>query len=209
VIRVFIADDHPMIQAAVESLLRSGGQEVVGTATSGEEALERLADCDADVVVLDIQMPGGSGLHVARTMRERGDRRPIVLLTAAIGDPALREAVSLDVKGFLLKSSDPVLLIECIDEVCRGGSWVDPRLKERLVAVSAAPGSRRPLTERERELVHLVRQGLKNREIAERMNTTEGTVKAYLNALYDKLGIDNRTELALQASEIIGSNDDR
>jgi two-component system nitrate/nitrite response regulator NarL len=206
-IGVFLADDHPMIQAAVESLLRSGGQKIVGTAASGEEALERLPDCQADVVVLDVQMPGGSGLHVARTMRKRDDRRPIVILTAAIGDSALREALSLDIRGFLLKSSDPVLLIECIEEVCQGGRWIDPRLQERVNAASASPGPTRPLSERERGLVHLVRQGLKNREIAERLNTTEGTIKAYLNALYDKLGIDNRTELALQASEIIGLDD--
>ncbi len=207
-IGVFIADDHPMIQAAVESLLRSSGQKIVGTAASGEEALERLSDCQADIIVLDIQMPGGSGLHVARTMRKRNDRRPIVILTAAIGDAALREALSLDVRGFLLKSSDPILLIECIDEVCGGGRWIDPRLQERVSAASAASGPTRPLTERERGLVRLVRQGLKNREIAERLKTTEGTVKSYLNALYDKLGIDNRTELALQASEIIGLDDD-
>jgi two-component system nitrate/nitrite response regulator NarP len=202
--RIFLADDHPMIQAALSSLLRGGGHEMVGCATSGAEALEQIAQSDADVLVLDVQMPGGSGIHVLSELRARGDARPVVLLTAAIADEAIRSALSLGASAIVLKTSDPSLLIDAIDAVSRGESWMDALLQDRVAALAERTGHRRALSERERELIGLVRQGLKNREIAARLGTTEGTVKAYLHALFDKVGVENRTELAMKAPEIIG-----
>jgi two-component system nitrate/nitrite response regulator NarP len=155
------------------------------------------------VLVIDIQMPGGSGIHVVSELRERGDARPIVLLTAAIGDEALRKAVSLGVSGMVLKTSDPALLIEAIGSVASGGSWIDGAISDRVAAIAAESRPRRLLSAREQELIRLVREGLKNREIAERLNTTEGTVKAYLHAIFDKVGVENRTELAMRAGELI------
>jgi two-component system nitrate/nitrite response regulator NarP len=202
--RIFLADDHPMIQAALSSLLRGGGHEMVGCATSGAEALEQIAQSDADVLVLDVQMPGGSGIHVLSELRARGDARPAVLLTAAIADEAIRSALSLGASAIVLKTSDPSLLIDALDAVSRGDKWIDPVLQDRVAALTERTGHRRALSERERELIGLVRQGLKNREIAARLGTTEGTVKAYLHALFDKVGVENRTELAMKAPEIIG-----
>jgi two-component system, NarL family, nitrate/nitrite response regulator NarL len=205
--KIFLADDHPMVQTALESLLRGRGEEIVGCATSGEEALQEIADSDADLIVLDVQMPGGSGIDVLSGMRAKGDTRPVVLLTAAIGDDAIGKALSLGVGGFVLKSSDPRVLMEAIDVVSKGGTWVDERLKDRVSEASARPSQRRILTDRQRELISLVRQGLKNREIAERLNTTEGTVKVYLHAIFDKVGVETRTELAMKADQIIGPSD--
>jgi two-component system nitrate/nitrite response regulator NarL len=204
VTKIFLADDHPMIQTALESLLRGRGHEIVGSATSGSDALDLITHSDADVIVLDVQMPGGSGIHVLSEMRGRHDRRPVILLTAAIGDEALRDALSLDVGGIVLKSSDPVLLMDAIEGAIKGELWIDDALKERVAVVLAQGRANRPLTERERLLIELVRKGLRNRDIAEQMNTTEGTVKAYLHALFDKLGVENRTELAMKADQIIG-----
>jgi two-component system, NarL family, nitrate/nitrite response regulator NarL len=201
--RIFLADDHPMIQSALEALLRGGGHEIVGFATSGAEAIERIPDSTAEVLVLDVQMPGGSGIQVLNALRARDDKRPVVLLTAAIADETLRSALSLEVSGIVLKTSDPGLLIKAIDAVGRGERWIDEALKDRVAGISAA-GRQRALSARERELIQLVRQGLKNRDIAERLNTTEGTVKAYLHAIFDKVGVENRTELAMKAPDIIG-----
>lgn len=202
--RIFLADDHPMIQAALDSLLRGGGHEMVGCATSGAEALDQIAHSDADVLVLDVQMPGGSGLHVLTELRGCGDARPVILLTAAIGDEPLRSALALGVDGIVLKTSDPSLLIEAIDAVSKGKTWIDNELQERVSALSEKGAPRRALTERERQLIRLVRQGLRNRDIADRLSTTEGTIKAYLHAIFDKVGVENRTELAMRAPEIIG-----
>ena len=201
--RIFLADDHPMIQSALDALLRGGGHEIVGFATSGVEALEQIPGSAAEVLVLDVMMPGGSGIHVLSELRGRGDPRPVVLLTAAIADETLRSALSLGVSGIVLKTSDPSLLIEAINAVGRGERWIDEAVRERAAGVSAG-GRQRALSDRERELIQLVRQGLKNREIAERLGTTEGTVKAYLHAIFDKVGVENRTELAMKAAEIIG-----
>jgi two-component system nitrate/nitrite response regulator NarP len=205
--KIFLADDHPMVRTALESLLRRRGHEIVGSATTGAEALSQIETADAEVIVLDVQMPGGSGIHVLGELRERGDKRPIVLLTAALADEALRRALSLGVQGILLKSSDPVVLIEALDEVSKGRTWIDTAVQDRVSALlSEAP--KRPLTEREQYIVRLVQQGLKNREIAQRLNTTEGTVKAYLQALFDKLAVENRTELAMKADQILGPAED-
>ena len=201
--RIFLADDHPMIQSALDALLRGGGHEIVGFATSGAEALERIAESGAEVLVLDVQMPAGSGIHVLSELRRRGDERPVVLLTAAIGDETLRSALASDVNGIILKTSDPSLLIDAIETVAKGDRWIDEPVRERVARLSTG-GRQRALTQRERELIRLVCEGLKNREIAERLNTTEGTIKAYLHAIFDKVGVENRTELAMKSSEIIG-----
>lgn len=201
--RVFLADDHPMIQSALDALLRGGGHEIVGFATSGAEALDQIPDSNAEVLVVDVQMPGGSGIHVLSELRAQDDQRPVVLLTAAIADETLRSALSLGVNGIVLKTSDPSLLIDALGAVAKGERWIDEALRDRVAMVSTG-GRQRALSDRERELIQLVRQGLKNREIAERLSTTEGTVKAYLHAIFDKVGVENRTELAMKAVEIIG-----
>lgn len=203
-ISVFVADDHPMIQTALESLLRGGRQKIVGRATSGAEAIKLIDGSSAQVLILDVQMPGGSGIHVMRELRKRGDRRPVVLLTAAISDEALREAVALQANGIVLKTSDPRLLIDCINEVSNGGTWLDEAIRDRVAEISRTADSHRTLSSRECEIVRLVQQGLKNREIASRLNITEGTVKVFLHGIFDKVGVNTRTELAAKAAQLIG-----
>jgi len=202
--RVFIADDHPIIQAAIGTLLTSAGHDVVGKSASGAETLERLESSDADILILDMQMPGGSGIETLRQLRARRDERIVLILTAAIADETIRQAIDLQVSGILLKTSDPSLLIEALAAAGGGKPWIDPALTDRVSALTSKRGGRRALSQREINLITLVREGLKNREIAERLNTTEGTIKAYLHAIFDKVGVENRTELATKAAEIIG-----
>ena len=201
--RIFLADDHPMIQTALEALLEGSGRKIVGRATSGAETLERIANNRANVIILDVHMPGGSGIHVLRELRKRGDDRPVILLTAAIDDEALREAVALSANGIILKSSDPSLLIDCIDEVARGGAWIDEPIRDRMMNREGAAD--RTLSDREVEVVRLVQEGLKNRDIAERLRITEGTVKVYLHRIFDKVGVKTRTELAIKAAQLVGN----
>ena len=190
-----------MIQTALEALLGGTGRKIVGRATCGAEALDLIPDARAHIVILDVQMPGGSGIHVLRELRKRGDQIPVILLTAAIDDEALREGLALGANGIVLKSSDPSLLIECIDEVALGGDWIDAPIRERI---SGDRGPDRPLSDRECEVVRLVQEGFKNRHIAERLRITEGTVKVYLHRIFDKIGVKSRTELAIKADQLIG-----
>ena len=205
--RILLADDHPMIRTAIEVLLRNSSFELAGTATTAEEALRSVPALEPDIVLLDLQMPGGSGMELVRELRSNGDRRKLVILTAAIDDRTLVEARSLGVEGMVLKNSDPGYLLECLEQVSAGSTWTDPELIERLdqIAHTSGRGGRR-LAPRERELIKFVRQGLRNREIAHELGVTEGTVKAYLHEVFDKLGVKNRTELAIRADEFLAAS---
>ncbi len=209
--RILVADDHPMIRTALEALLRDTEFEIVGTAGTGEATLREVERLSPDLLLLDLQMPGGSGMDVLRRIRA-GKTAPraksplrVILLTAAIDDSALLEAKSLKVQGMVLKNSDPAFLLDCLDRVRHGRSWVDPELAERSRQLARAPadGSRALLSLRERQLVGFVRQGLRNRAIAEQLGVTEGTVKTYLHAMFEKLGVSSRTELAIRADEFL------
>jgi len=198
--RVLIADDHPIIRSAVSALLEGSEYVVAASAESAASAIAAVRECDPDIVVLDIAMPGGSGLDVLRQLRGKGDRRPVILLTAAIDDHRLSEALALAVDGIVMKNNDPAYLLDCLQAVAGGRQWLDPEVGQRAAELA----QRRPkaiLSARERRLVALVAQGLRNREIAAELGITEGTVKVYLHTIFDKLGVANRTALAIRAGE--------
>jgi len=206
--RVLLADDHPMIRTAIEVLLRDTAYEIAGTAGSGSETLKRLEELKPEILLLDLSMPGGSGMEVLRALHSNGGGPHVVILTAAIDDSSLVEAGSLGVRGMVLKNSDPAYLLECLDRVRSGGSWIDPELSARVQELAETYGSRkRPaLAPREKQLIRFVRQGLRNREIAEKLGVTEGTVKVYLHSVFEKLGVKNRTELAIRADEFLAES---
>ena len=201
---ILLADDHPMIRTALEVLLRNSPFTLIGMAGSGSEALAEAERLDPDVLLLDLQMPGGGGMEVLRRLRATGTRTRIVLLTAAIDDSALLEAKALKVDGIVLKNSDPAYLLDCLDRVRHGRSWFDPEVAERTRQLAQREREPEPvLTPRERQLVGLVRSGLRNRDIAARLGVTEGTVKSYLHSLYAKADVRSRTELALRADALL------
>ena len=205
--RLFLADDHPMIRNALEMLLRGTDFEIVGMAGTGQAALAEVEKLQPDILLLDLQMPGGSGMEVLRTLHSAKSAPRIVLLTAAVDDHSLLEAKALKVQGIVLKNSDPAFLLDCLENVRAGRTWFDPELAHRARQLAATKGSRlRPsLAPRERQLVGFVRKGLRNREIAAELGVTEGTVKVYLHAIFEKLGVGNRTELAIRADEFLSS----
>jgi len=201
--RVLLADDHPMIAAALDLLLRGTDYELTGRARTGAEALAQVKSVKPDILLLDVNMPDGSGIDVLRNLRERGRAPRVILLTAGMDDPQLVAADRLGPEGMVLKTADPALLLECMEEVANGGRWIDPEIAERIAVAKHRASTAPSLTPRERDLVDLVRQGLRNRDIAERLGVTEGTVKVYLHGIFDKVGVENRTELAMQAAELL------
>ena len=203
--RILLADDHPMIRTAIEVLLRDTRYELAGTAANGVEALDEVGRLEPDILLLDLEMPRTGGMEVIRKLRAANSAVRIIILTAAIDDSSLIEARTLRVQGMVLKNSDPAYLLECLDQVRAGRSWIDPELETRARELEEAfGGTARPaLAPRERELIRYVRQGLRNREIARELGVTEGTVKVYLHAIFEKLGVKNRTELAIRADELL------
>jgi two-component system nitrate/nitrite response regulator NarP len=199
--RLLIADDHPFIIAGLEAILRGTEFDVVCRVPDGQEALEALPASRADILLLDVSMPGRGGVDVLRILRSRSDNHPVVLLTASLDDNLLLEALQLQVNGIVLKESAQEQLLECLQAVRAGRRWIEQGLMQKaLKLTSEGAASTDPLaavTTRERAVVELVAQGLRNREIATELGMTEGTVKVYLHRIYEKLQVTNRTELAL------------
>jgi len=203
VTKVLLVDDHPMIADALGMLLRETQYELLGRARTAAEATKQVASVKPDLVLLDGHLPDASGLDVLRRMTKARSRPKVILLTAGMEDAQLLTATDLAPEGMVLKTSDPSLLTECMDAVVAGKKWIDPEIAERTRQAEARAASAPPLTRRERELIELVRQGLRNRDIAAELGVTEGTVKVYLHAIFDKLQVENRTELALRAGELV------
>lgn len=203
--RILLADDHPMIRTGIEALLRDTPFEIVGVAATGEQTLRQIKQLEPDILLLDLQMPSGTGMDVLRQIWAGGKKLRVVILTAAIDDSSLLEAKSLGVTGMVLKNSDPAYLLDCLERVRHGRNWVDPELdkRTRILAKDMTGGGRATLAPRERELVAFVRKGLRNREIAGELGVTEGTVKVYLHAIFNKLDVSSRTELAIRADEFL------
>ena len=202
--RVLVADDHPMIRTALDVLLKGTEFEIAGWASSGSEAIRLVESIDPDIMLVDVRMPDGTGIDVLRHFRESGDKRKIVLLTAEMTDPGLMDALSLKADGIVLKNADPAHLLDCLQTVATGRQWIDPELGDRAASAGVAARTRVALAPRERELIGLVRRGLRNREIATELGVTEGPVKVYLHSIFDKTGVANRTELAMRADALIG-----
>ena len=176
---------------------------MLGRARTAGEAIKLISKLKPDLILLDVHLPDESGIDVLRRLVRARTRPAVILLTAGMDEAQLLAASDLKPEGMVLKTSDPELLTECMDAVVAGKSWIDPEIKQRTRLAQERADSAPPLTRRERELIELVRQGLRNRDIAAELGVTEGTVKVYLHAIFDKFRVENRTELALRASELV------
>ena len=201
-VTVLLADDHPFMRAGVEAVLRGTLYELVVTANDGEEALAAVARQNPDICIFDVRMPKRSGVEALQAMRESGDMRPVVLLTAELGDFSLLSAVRAGVNGIVLKDGAEDALVAALDKVAAGDKAIPQPLLQRALDLSLSGDKADPLASlapRERQIAAHVGRGLRNREIADALAMSEGTVKVYLHTIYPKLGIKNRTELALIA----------
>jgi DNA-binding NarL/FixJ family response regulator len=206
-ITLVIADDHPLILDAMENLFRlEKDLKVVARCLNGDEALKAVRRHQPDILVLDIQMPAKDGLAVLREMRKEKLPTRVVVLTATLGDEGLTEAVRLGVRGFVLKELAPKLLVQCIRQVHAGALWLEKRsvtsvLEKLLQRESARKEAAQALTPREIEIIKQVAAGLRNIEIGNKLFISEGTVKIHLHHIYQKVGVDSRTQLARYAQE--------
>jgi len=206
-ISVILVDDHPIVLQGLQQLFeRQADFTVSSICSNAETALRAVRASRPDVLVLDLRMPGRSGLDLLRDLKsEKLDCR-CVLLTATIRDDEVVEATRLGVTGLVLKESSPDTLLKCVRRVNRGERWIDQETVTHAfqTVVGRETGSRevaQTLTPREIEIVKMMAEGLRNRAIGDRIGISEGTVKVHLHNVYEKLGLDGRLELVLYAQQ--------
>jgi len=201
-VSVVLADDHPLVLGGLKSLLGADrGFAIETSASNGLEAVEALRRLEPDLAVLDIQMPGLTGIEVLQAVEDEGLHTRIVFLTATASDEQIHKAVTHGAWGIMLKDAAAESLIECLRKVSQGERWLPPELVSPALHRESERRSdidrlENLLTAREHEITLLVAQGLSNKQIARQTNISEGTVKIHLHNAYQKLRVSNRTTLA-------------
>ena len=200
-IDVVLADDHPIVLAGLENLFRRTRDiRIVASCSDGLAALQAVEAYRPDVLVLDLRMPRLDGLGVLKKIHDQKLGTRAILLAVSLERPDIDKAVRLGVRGVLLKEMAPQLIVKCVREVHAGRRWIEPPVASTPEISSEGPAANRlleVLTPRELDVVRAVVQGLRNKEIADRLAITESTVKIHLHSVYDKLGLDGRTALIL------------
>jgi DNA-binding NarL/FixJ family response regulator len=202
-----IADDHPIVlDGLVQLFAGEKDLEVVVRCSTGDEAMAALRRVRPDVAVLDIRMPGMTGIDLLRQVHDEHLPTRIILLTAEISDESVVGAVRLGVAGIVLKETAPRVLLQSVRAVAAGEKWLDDGAMRRaldsmLRREAGLADAVRVLTPRELEIVRMVATGLRNRQIAEKLNITEGTVKIHLHSIYQKVNVSGRVELSIYARD--------
>jgi DNA-binding NarL/FixJ family response regulator len=202
-----LADDHPIVLDGLVQLFASEPDfQVLARCTTGEDVLAAVRDLAPDVLILDVRMPGMDGLAVLRRMKREGLPTQVVLLTAALDEEEVLEAIRLGVRGVVLKEMAPRLLVQCVRKVHGGGQWLETRsLARALGRVLHREATMRQLaqalTPREVEVVRRVITGASNKEVAEALCISEGTVKVHLHNIFQKLNVGSRIQLIRHMQE--------
>src|SRR5437868_2746544 len=216
-IRIVVADDHPIFRDGLCKLLALEEDfEVVAQASDGRQVLEILQQLEPDILLLDLKMPGLDGLATLQRLQASRNKTRVIVLTASDDKNEFVQAMKLGTSGIVLKQTATELLIKSIRKVHAGEIWLDSHTTAAVIRTFVAnedtsppagipqvspprDRERSPLSQREREIVALVAQGFKNKEMAEKMFISEQTVKNHLHNIFDKLGVSDRLELALYA----------
>jgi DNA-binding NarL/FixJ family response regulator len=208
-IRVFLLDDHEIVRRGVRELLESEPDiEVVGEAGTAASALARIPALAPDVAVLDVRLPDGDGVSVCRDIRSSLPQVACLMLTSFGDDEALFNAIMAGAAGYVLKQIRGTDLVGAVRAIAAGRSLLDPdsvgKVMARMRDQAARSDPLAGLTGQERRILELIGEGLTNRQIGERMYLAEKTVKNYVSALFQKLGMERRAQAAAYAARIFG-----
>jgi len=200
VIRVAVIDDHTIVRNGLVQLLRSHPDlDVVASAGDGDEAIAVCVEHHPDVALMDLSMPGMGGIEATRRITERAPGVQVVVLTSFMDRERIVDALNAGAIGYLLKDAEPEELIRGIHAAARGESPLDPRAARAMLAAQRTPSPLDALSEREREVLTLVAEGLPNKQIARRLEITEKTVKAHLTSIFRAIGVNDRMQAGLWA----------
>ncbi|MHA2265019.1 MAG: response regulator [Candidatus Thorarchaeota archaeon] len=207
-IRVLIVDDHPMVREGLSSMLTAPGIEVIGTADSGQRALEMIADLKPDVTLLDIRMPDMSGLEVLQHVKESQLLTRVMIVTTYRNISYLVKALAAGASGYVLKDISQEELLNTVQMVNSGVSTVDHEFLQGVLRDLDEPNDAQtemppetidPLTPREMDVLRLIVEGLSNKSIAEALVLSPTTVKGYVTTILEKLDVSDRTQAAVKA----------
>jgi DNA-binding NarL/FixJ family response regulator len=207
-IRLVLADDHPLILNALEELFRlEDDLQVVARCMNAVETLQAVRQHQPDVLLLDIRMPGDDGVAILQTLKQEKLSTRVIILTGALDEATAVQVARLSVRGVILKEMAPQQIVRCIRMVYGGKHWLEHRSAGRVMEtmLQREAGLRqiiKLLTPRELDIMRLIGSGMRNKEIAEKLSISEGTVKIHLHNIYEKLQMKNRLELALYAKSI-------
>ena len=199
-IRILITDDHAMVRQGLKMFLSLDPElQVVGEASNGKEALERVAELTPDVVLMDLLMPVMDGITAIGEIKKRFPDVEVVAMTSVLEDASVVSAVRSGAMGYLLKDTQADELCSALTAAAAGQVQLHPEAAARLMRELRTPAPQESLTDREREVLAVVAEGLSNAQIAERLSITEKTVKTHVSNLLQKLAVKSRTQLALHA----------
>jgi NarL family two-component system response regulator LiaR len=199
IIRVLLADDHPVVRAGIRAELDGAdGIEVVGEASSGDEALRLVEELHPDVLVVDVVMPGMGGVEATRLLRERHPDLRILALSAYDENECVFGILKAGASGYVLKEEALDTIVKAIRIACRGETWLSPKVAEKVKRRAIGEEEEVPLTRRELEVLRLMAKGLSNKQIASKLFVTERTVGFHVENILGKLGVSSRTEAVVE-----------
>lgn len=203
-IKIMIADDHSMIREGLKSLLELEGDiQVVEEAEDGVDCLEKLKICTPDVLLLDINMPRKNGLEVLQTLKSSKSKVKVLVLTVHNEVEYLMKAVDIGVDGYILKDSESAELKKAIFSIVEGENYIQPSLipslNSKMIEKNRDEGKIESLTKRELEVLKLLAVGMYNKEVAEKLNISERTVKNHVSNIFKKIEVTDRTQAAVFA----------
>ncbi len=207
-LRILIADDHPLVRKGLRSVLGTVPEfEVIGEATSGREAAERAAALQPDVVLMDLQMPGGSGIEATREIVGANPQIRVLVVTLFEDEESVFTALRAGARGYVLKDADEEDLVAAVRAVGRGETIFSPSVAARVLAYFATPRPPAPpqlfptLTDREREVLSLIARGASNTAIARQLSLSPKSVGNYVSNIFGKLQVADRAEAIIRARE--------
>ena len=199
-IRLVIADDHPVVRGGLAQLVSGFDDvELVGQAADGAEAVALCAERSPDVVLMDLEMPVLDGIEATRRIRAESPGVAVVVLTSFSDRERILRALDAGAAGYLLKDADPAELARAVRAAARGDAPLDPKAARALLSARTEGSPGDALSEREREVLLMVAEGLPNKLIARRLEISEKTVKAHLTSVFRRIGVTDRTQAALWA----------
>lgn len=200
--KVILVDDEPLLLESLEIILSMNGMEITGMAHDGSEALSMLMDRQCDIALVDLNMKGMGGIELIEKIKKAYNNVKILVLTTFYDDKYITKAIANGADGYLLKDSGKAAILGAIEQIMQGRNVIDSKVMERIALLMNGKAENQAIyenfTDREKEICSLLSKGFTNKQIAEKLYISEGTVKNHISSIYDKTGIHDRAKLIVE-----------